>query len=490
LVDANLRRPSIHRFFGIDRDPGLTDVLVGNQRWEDCIRTTADILMGRFEMEDIMVAPGLDNLHLLESGPIPANPSELLAMPQMDEFLRQVRQQYDIVFIDAPPVLPVTDASIIASKVDGVILVYQAGKVGRLALKRAKVQLESTKAKVWGVVLNDLGAEIAGYAPYTHYYTHYYGEEWAPDEARSALQGLLARVAGSLRNFRLPGRQPTPASEERAEGAAPAGQPGAEAAPAPPGRPRYRQFWTGILLLVALGLFLAGLLAWRMGFLALTGRGPVKELFRSTLSERTAPPRSVTPPAATPAPAPPPAEPSAEVPQGASPERPTPGGPPAPAAQPPPAEAPRYALEFGPFPTADEAERVERQLNSGGFPTVKFRQQGGGNLYGVFLERLPGQSEAQAIVERLKGEGFPQDVITGSEENLAIRIGEPAPLRTAVQVAERLRALDYKVRVAVVPGEAPSLTIRHGNFASEEEARARSQDLVRQGLSNRIVRVK
>ncbi|KRT67018.1 MAG: exopolysaccharide biosynthesis protein, partial [Candidatus Rokubacteria bacterium CSP1-6] len=202
LVGANLRRPSIHKFFGIDRDPGLTDVLVGNQRWEDCIRTVADILMGRFEMEDIMIAPGLDNLHILESGPVPANPSELLSTPQMAEFIRQVRQRYDIILFDAPPVLPVTDAAILGGQMDGVILVYQAGKVGRLALKRAKIQLESARATVWGVVLNDLGAEIAGYAPYHQYYTHYYGEEGAGEEGRQAPQGLPARLLSALKGLR------------------------------------------------------------------------------------------------------------------------------------------------------------------------------------------------------------------------------------------------------------------------------------------------
>ncbi|MEK7715612.1 MAG: GNVR domain-containing protein, partial [candidate division NC10 bacterium] len=79
LVGANLRRPSIHRFFGIEREPGLANILVGSVQWRDCIRTVADILMGRFEMEDIMAAPGLDNLHIIEAGPIPAIPSELLS---------------------------------------------------------------------------------------------------------------------------------------------------------------------------------------------------------------------------------------------------------------------------------------------------------------------------------------------------------------------------------------------------------------------------
>ncbi|MFZ1060465.1 MAG: SPOR domain-containing protein, partial [Candidatus Rokuibacteriota bacterium] len=476
LVGANLRRPSIHKFFGIDRDPGLTDVLVGNQRWEDCIRTVADILMGRFEMEDIMIAPGLDNLHILESGPVPANPSELLSTPQMAEFIRQVRQRYDIILFDAPPVLPVTDAAILGGQMDGVILVYQAGKVGRLALKRAKVQLESARATVWGVVLNDLGAEIAGYAPYHQYYTHYYGEEGAGEEGRQTPQGLPARLLGALKG--LGSRKPS----RPAEAAAP---PKAEVAkPAAKGR-RPRQLWRGVTLLFVLVLLLAALLAWRLGLFAPTGMGPVRELFRSTLSERAAQQKSS------------PARPSSAPPQladappaGSAPASPQMPQAAAPGKSPTPTDV-RYALEFGPFASAEEAERVERQLNTAGFPTVRFRQQGGGNLYGVFLERVPSRREAETIQERLKVEGYAQTVLVGSGDNLSIRVGELTPLRTAVQVAEKLRASGYQVRVAVQPGEALNLAIRHGNFASEEEAGARSRDLSQKGLSgHRVVRVK
>src|SRR5512134_3512365 len=197
LVGGNMRRPSLHRFFGIEREPGLSDILVGNARWHDCIRTVADILMGRFEMEDVMAAPGLDNLHIIEAGPIPANPSELLSTSAMADFLRAVSAEYDIVLIDTPPVLPVTDSAIVAGQADGVLLVYQAGKVGRLVLKRAKAHLESTRAKVWGVVLNDVQTEVAGYN-YTHYYTHYYGEETPSSREGGVLQrawnGLRARL--------------------------------------------------------------------------------------------------------------------------------------------------------------------------------------------------------------------------------------------------------------------------------------------------------
>ena len=204
LVGANLRRPSLHRFFGIEREPGLSDVLVGNARWRDCIRTVADILMGRFEMEDIMASPGLDNLHIIESGPIPANPSELLSTPTMNQFLREVREEYDVVLIDTPPVLPVTDSAIVAGQADGVILVYQAGKVGRLVLKRAKAHLESARAKVWGVVLNDVQTEIAGYA-YSHYYTHYYGEETPGDSSARLDVALAGRAPDEAGRFRAAG---------------------------------------------------------------------------------------------------------------------------------------------------------------------------------------------------------------------------------------------------------------------------------------------
>jgi Mrp family chromosome partitioning ATPase len=197
LVGGNMRRPSLHRFFGIERAPGLSDILVGNARWHDCIRTVADILMGRFEMDDVMAAPGLDNLHIIEAGPIPANPSELLSTSAMAGFLRDVSAEYDIVLIDTPPVLPVTDSAIVAGQADGVLLVYQAGKVGRLVLKRAKAHLESTRAKVWGVVLNDVQTEVAGYH-YTHYYTHYYGEETALRREDGVLQRAWAAVRARL----------------------------------------------------------------------------------------------------------------------------------------------------------------------------------------------------------------------------------------------------------------------------------------------------
>src|SRR5687767_5022427 len=99
LLGCNLRRPSIYRFFGIEREPGVSDVLVGRVHWRDCVKGVADILMGRFEMEDIMASPGLDNLHIIEAGPVPANPSELLSTRAMADLLAAVRSEYDIVLV-------------------------------------------------------------------------------------------------------------------------------------------------------------------------------------------------------------------------------------------------------------------------------------------------------------------------------------------------------------------------------------------------------
>src|SRR2546426_1132355 len=295
LVGANLRRPSIHRFFGIEREPGLSDILVGNAQWRDCIRTVADILMGRFEMEDIMASPGLDNLHIIESGPVPANPSELLSTPAMGTFLREAREEYDIVLIDTPPVLPVTDSAIVAGQTDGVILVYQAGKVGRLVLKRAKAHLEAARAKVWGVVLNDAQTEIAGYA-YSHYYTHYYGEETPAEAPPGGVQRLWASLRSRLRGRRSTAGVATPTASSKPAAAAKAGAAGVATSVA--GRRKFRSGLGSLLMLVGLVAVLFTLVAWQMGWLARDQ--PPRELLRKRLEA----------PASVPAPAPLPPAPS------------------------------------------------------------------------------------------------------------------------------------------------------------------------------------
>jgi succinoglycan biosynthesis transport protein ExoP len=518
LIGANMRRPSIHRFFGIEREPGLSNILVGSAQWRDCIRTVADILMGRFEMEDIMAAPGLDNLHIIEAGPVPANPSELLSTPAMSGFLHSVRDVYDVILVDTPPILPVTDSAIVASQADGVVIVYQAGKVGRLVLKRAKVHVENVGGKVWGVVLNDVKTEIAGYA-YTQYYTHYYGEETVVDPRKDRLE----RVRGFVRSLVHRGPGAEAAAVEPAAVATHLAVAHAASEPAlemetepvaldalpPSGAWESRRLWMGAIVLALLAA-LGGLAGWRLDWFG--GAQRPKEILRQRLE---APPTTPAPTLATPGPvtvppapaltpmpelrapamslSPPTPPPAPDRPATAASAAPKPAAPaPKPAAPAPsaPPAAARFAIEFGPFMTAPEAERVERQLNEAGYPTVRFRQQTGAALYAVLIEKIPSAREAQALVASLRQQGSAEAFVVGEREPLSVQVGLPLPLRGAVQTAERLRASGHQVRVAVQPGEAVVFALRHGNFATPGEAEAKGQELMRLGLGNQVVRVK
>ncbi len=485
LVGANLRRPSIYRFFGIERAPGLSDILVGNARWQDCIRNVADLLMGRFEMEDLMAAPGLDNLNIIESGPIPANPSELLSTPALAAFLREVREQYDIVLVDTPPVLPVTDSAIVAGQADGVILVYQAGKVGRLVLKRAKIHLESSRARVWGVVLNDIQAEVAGYAPYTHYYTHYYGEEGAPG-APAEPKGLVQRIFASLI---ARGASAAPREGARAptvEESLPAGR---EAEPGKPGHA-----WSlkvGLLVALAVAALAGGVLLWWSG--ARAPKFALTDVLRLRLTGQGAPGQSPAPPrapAARPAPPPLPAPPPGA--KGEPPRRAAVSAAPveAPPANTPSPAAAAYAIEFGPFLTQADADGVERRLNQAGYQTATYRQRLGAGVYRVFVENVLSQPDAQSLVATLREQGFADAAVVGSTEPVTVRVGQPAPLRIAVQLAERLREKGHNVRVSAEAGDAVQFTIRHGSFLEREAAERKSRDLIQLGVPNQVVRVR
>src|SRR5688500_14684438 len=559
LVGANMRRPSIYRFFGIAREPGLSDILVGNAQWRDCVRGVADILMGRFEMEDIMASPGLDNLHIIEAGPIPGNPSELLSTAAMRDFLQAVSAEYDIVLIDTPPILPVTDSAIVAGQVDGVLLVYQAGKVGRLVLKRAKAHLESARAKVWGIVLNDLQTEISGYT-YTHYYTHYYGEETGDQAPRGRLQRAFDFVRGKLRfGGRGAGSAAVAAAASAPVASAPEVSASAFSAPtfsaATVGEratdvapleetvasvPSYRRFASkrvvGVGVLVAVGV-IAGVVAWRFGIPGTgnpraqlrqrldtpTGRpgqaptvpkttsrpapaAPVTTIRPSTppAAPATTPPMIVPPVTAPPAvrplvdtPPPPPASPRAalDVPPSialpsltaapvASAPMPAPSAsmlamtPPPSVIAPPSKESVRFALMFGPFATALDAEKLERALIKAGHETLRTRQGAGPTVYAVLIERVATPHDARTIVNVLREQAISEATIV-STEPVVVRVGDLHPLRGAVALAERVRKAGYQVRVAAQPNDKVAFLIRHGSFATREEAEARSRELAR-----------
>jgi Mrp family chromosome partitioning ATPase/uncharacterized protein involved in exopolysaccharide biosynthesis len=172
LLEADLRKPVIHRTFGLERSPGMTDCVLGNYQFNDIINTVTDVMLGDFELEEILKTPGLDNLNIITAGTQPPNPAEILRSKRFSELLQEAYQHYDVIILDSPPILPVVDATEIGPHVDGVIIVYTVGKIGRGVLKRAKMSLDNIHANVWGVILNNVKPEAG--PDYFKYHTQYY----------------------------------------------------------------------------------------------------------------------------------------------------------------------------------------------------------------------------------------------------------------------------------------------------------------------------
>ena len=140
LADCDLRRPRQHEIFGLDNDAGLTTMVVDDEALEN----------------PPLQETGVPNLWLLPSGPLPPNPSELLGSRRMEEIIAVLTQRADMVLFDAPPVIAVIDAVVLGSKVDGVLLVINAGGTKRDHAQRAKAQLEKVNVRVIGAVLNNV----------------------------------------------------------------------------------------------------------------------------------------------------------------------------------------------------------------------------------------------------------------------------------------------------------------------------------------------
>ncbi len=216
LVAADLRKPMIGKTFGIEIIPGLTDVLLGNHPWRDTVRTITDIIMGKMTMDEVMVTPGLDNLNIITAGTIPPNPAELIDSKRLSSFVEEVKQEYDIVIFDAPPVLSAADAAILGTKVDGVLLVYRVGVISRGLLKRSSTQLEQVNCNIIGVALNSMRPEISPDFQDFKYYKYYYhsveeGKTRAGRIAEKALSFLRIRGDGHTTEDRnvLPGSAET-----------------------------------------------------------------------------------------------------------------------------------------------------------------------------------------------------------------------------------------------------------------------------------------
>ncbi|AJD92265.1 tyrosine protein kinase [Jeotgalibacillus malaysiensis] len=154
LIDADMRKPTAHYTFNVMNTRGLTNVLTKQNDLSEAIQEV-----------------DVNKLHVLTSGPIPPNPSELLGSRGMDYFLEQAKEAYDIIIFDTPPVLAVTDAQILANRCDGAILVVRSQVADKEKALKAKELLESANARILGAVLNDKKMDTGD----DYYY--YYGNE-------------------------------------------------------------------------------------------------------------------------------------------------------------------------------------------------------------------------------------------------------------------------------------------------------------------------
>ncbi|HUR08095.1 MAG TPA: polysaccharide biosynthesis tyrosine autokinase [Nonomuraea sp.] len=158
LIDADCRRPSQHRLFGVSKDVGLSSVLLGQARLKEAIHATP-----------------VPNLHLMPSGPIPTNPAELLNSAAFTKLLQTLAKVCDHVVVDSPPIMPVTDSRIIAARCDFTLLVLRAEKSTRRVAQHAAEALRSVSAKLLGIVVNDIPRNRDGYGYYGKYGYPYHG---------------------------------------------------------------------------------------------------------------------------------------------------------------------------------------------------------------------------------------------------------------------------------------------------------------------------
>jgi capsular exopolysaccharide synthesis family protein len=153
LIDCDLRKPMVHKKLGLSNQEGLTSLLAREKKLEECVKTTE-----------------VTNFYVITSGPIPPNPAELLGSKKMKRLIEELKEIFDMILIDAPPVLAVTDAQILATISDGVIFVASYGEADKHAVVRAKELIDKVGGKILGVIINKVPAEAKNYYYYSYEY--------------------------------------------------------------------------------------------------------------------------------------------------------------------------------------------------------------------------------------------------------------------------------------------------------------------------------
>jgi capsular exopolysaccharide synthesis family protein len=146
LIDADMRKGKMAQYLGVEEHTGLSEYLSGQAQLEDIV----------FQIE-------IEHLSFISSGKVPSHPADLLASAQMSDLLRQLRSEYEYILIDTPPVIPVTDAVVIGSQVDGVLLVIRAGGTQRGIVGRATELINQAHAKIIGHVLTGIEYFVPNY---------------------------------------------------------------------------------------------------------------------------------------------------------------------------------------------------------------------------------------------------------------------------------------------------------------------------------------
>lgn len=181
IIDCDLRRPRIHSYFGLENTQGLTNYLSGERQTENLIKS----------------CPELPRLKIITSGPIPPNPAELLSSNEMKNLLQFLRGKYKHVIIDSPPAISFTDAAILSTLVDGVVLVAMAGKSSVHLMRRFKQRLGTIGARIYGVVLNGIKSGSMEYEYYgSGYYNYYKAAETDTSTPRMEEAGTIHDTKG------------------------------------------------------------------------------------------------------------------------------------------------------------------------------------------------------------------------------------------------------------------------------------------------------
>lgn len=179
IIDCDLRKPNIHKTFGLSNQKGLSNMLINEAVLSEVVQKT-----------------NVENLHVITLGVRPPNPSELLGSAKMKNFVESLKTEYDFVILDTPPVILVTDALILSQYADGCLLVVSAGETNKDAVLKAKKLLENVNSNILGIVMNKLDITKNRYYGY---YNYYYSEEGEPKKMKkNTWQKIVNKITKNM----------------------------------------------------------------------------------------------------------------------------------------------------------------------------------------------------------------------------------------------------------------------------------------------------